>query len=159
MSDQNNEILARVATNTLEQLAFLFSFPDDGQVEPDVESAVAARVLFSGPFRGALVITVSAQVLSELTANMLGVDSEDETTTEQRDDALKETINVICGNLLPAVAGRQAVFDIDAPEIITEREAIKEAVEKYDGLPLTSKVNLDIDGEPCRLYLFGESES
>jgi CheY-specific phosphatase CheX len=156
MNEQNNEILSRVVTETLEQLAFLFSFPDDGQAKVDLDSAVAARVLFTGPFSGALVITVSAQVLSELTANMLGVECEEETTSEQKDDALKETVNVICGNLLPAIAGKRAVFDINVPKIITEGEKIKEAIEKHDGLPPTSMVTLDIDGEQCSLYLFGD---
>jgi chemotaxis protein CheY-P-specific phosphatase CheC len=155
MNRQNNEILSRVVAETLEQLAFLFSFPADGEAETAIDSGVAARVLFAGPFSGALVIIVSSQVLSELTANMLGVDGEDETTSEQKDDALKETINVICGNLLPAIAGKQAVFDIDAPEIITEDEEIKGAVETHEGLPPTSEVILEIDGEPCRVCLFG----
>jgi chemotaxis protein CheY-P-specific phosphatase CheC len=156
MNKQNSEILSRVAVDTLEQLAFLFSFPDDEQVKTDVDSAVAAHVSFSGPFSGALVITVSPQVLIELTANMLGVDCEEGTTSDQKDDALKEMINVICGNLLPAIAGKKAVFDIDVPKIISEYEEIKEATERYDGLPPTSMVILDIDGEQCGLYLFGD---
>jgi chemotaxis protein CheY-P-specific phosphatase CheC len=156
MNKQNSEMLSRVATDTLEQLAFLFSFPENDKVKMDIDFALAARVLFTGPFSGALVITVSAQVLSELTANMLGVDCEEGTTSDQKDDALKETINVICGNLLPAIAGKRAVFDIDVPKIISGYEEIKEATEKYDGLPPTSMVILDIDGEQCGLYLFGD---
>ena len=156
MNEQIKETLSRVAAETLEQLAFLFSFPEDEPGNTDFDSAVAARVLFTGLFSGALVITVSAQVLSELTANMLGVDCEEETTLGQKDDALKETINVICGNLLPPIAGKQAVFDIGSPEIIKGGEAIKEATEKYNGRSPTSMVKLDIDGEQCFLYLFGD---
>ena len=154
MNEQNNEILSRVVAETLEQLAFLLSFPYDGQAKEELDSSVAARVLFTGPFSGAIVIAVSAKVLSELTANMLGVDCEEETTSDQKEDALKETVNVICGNLLPVIAGKRAVFDIDVPKIITEGEKIKEAIEKYDGLPPASKVTLDIDGAQFSLYLF-----
>lgn len=155
MNEHNNEILSRVASETLEQLTFLFSFPADEKIKTELDSVAVARVMFTGPFSGALVITVSAQVLSELTANMLGVDCEEVTTSHQKDDALKESINVICGNLLPAIAGRQAIFDIGSPEIITGSEAIKEATEEYAGCPPTSIVSLDIDGEQCTLYLFG----
>jgi len=157
MNQRNNEILSGVAADTLEQLAFLFSFPGDGRSETDLDSALAARVLFTGPFSGALLIIVSDPVLSELTSNMLGVDSEQETTADQKDDALKETINVICGNLLPAVAGKESVFDMDAPKIIRDPEEIKAAVEKYNGEPPTSTAMLDIDGELCGLYLFGDA--
>lgn len=156
MNERNNKILTSVATETLEQLAFLFSFPDDGQSEKDFDSSVAARVLFTGPFSGALVMTISVQVLSELTSNMLGVESEQETTSEQNNDALKEAINVICGNLLPAIAGKKAVFDINEPRVIGEPEEIKAAIEKYNGHPPASIAMLDIDGEKCALYLFGD---
>jgi len=155
MNEQVKEILSRVAVETLEQLAYIFSFPEDGPGETDYDSAMAASVSFAGPFAGGLVMAVSPQVVFELAANMLGVDYE-ETTLDQQYDALKESMNVICGNLLPAIAGKQAVFDIGSPEIITGGEAIKEATEKYNGRSPTSMVRLDIDGEQCALFLFGD---
>ncbi|MBW2359013.1 MAG: chemotaxis protein CheX [Deltaproteobacteria bacterium] len=129
--------------------------PEDGPGEIEYDSLMAASVSFAGPFAGGLVMTVSPQVVFELAANMLGVDNE-ETTLDQQYDALKESMNVICGNLLPAITGKQAVFNIGSPEIITGGEAIKEATEKYNGRSPTSMVRLDIDGEQCVLFLFGD---
>jgi chemotaxis protein CheY-P-specific phosphatase CheC len=152
MSEQVKELLSRVAGETLEKLAFMFSFPEDERGGMILDSAVAATVSFTGPFSGTLVMTVSNQLLPELAANMLGVDDE-ETTLDQQHDALKETINIICGNLLPAVAGEEAVFNIDAPLIIAEVESIKEAIKKYSNKP-ASIAKLNIDESECDLFLF-----
>ena len=156
MNEQAIEILTRVAGETLEQLAFIFSFPEEERDTLEDDSLVATSVSFAGPFSGTLVMTISAQILQELTANMLGMDDEEEIALDQQHDALKETINVICGNLLPAIAGKKAVFDLDAPKIIDEAEAIKKAAKTNDGRAPTAIVRLDIDDEPCDLFLFGD---
>ena len=153
MSEQLKEILSRVAGETLEQLAFIFSLPEDERGCMILDSAVvAAFISFSGSFSGKLVMTVSNQLLPELAANMLGVD-EEETELNQQHDALKETINIICGNLLPSIAGNEVVFDIDAPVIITEVEAIKDVIKDNDNKP-ASLVKLNIEESECDLFLF-----
>ena len=152
MSEQLKEILSIVAGETLEKLAFMFSFPEDERGTMILDSAVAATISFAGPFSGTLVMTVSNQLLPELAANMLGVDDE-ETTLDQQHDALKETINIICGNLLPAIAGKEVVFNIDAPVIIAGVEAIKKAIEDHDNKP-ASIVKLNIEESECDLFLF-----
>lgn len=152
MSEQLKEILSIVARDTLEKLSFMFSFPEDERCGMILDSVVAATILFSGPFSGTLVMTVSNQLLPELAANMLGVDDE-ETTLDQQHDALKETINIICGNLLPAIAGKEVVFNIDAPVIISGVEAIKNAIEDHGNKPV-SIVKLNIEESECDLFLF-----
>ena len=96
------------------------------------------------------MMTVSEGVLTELSANMLGVDDQD-TDREQRLDALKETINILCGNLLPALAGKEAVFDIGAPKIEGEEEGF---AAPSDDASDASSLRLSFDGEPCDLRLF-----
>ncbi len=97
-------------------LCSLFLKRKSGEITYD--SAVAASVSFAGPFSGNLIMVVSGQILPELTGNMLGVDDNAETTLEQRHDALKELINVICGNLLPTIAGKHSIFNVNAPVIL-----------------------------------------
>ncbi len=46
------------------------------------------------------------------------MDDGDEIPPDQQQDALKELCNVLCGNLLPEVAGSKAVFDLAAPELL-----------------------------------------
>ena len=144
------KILSTVAVETLEKLAFIFAFPDDERDIEQQEPAVVAWVSFSGFFSGTLAIKVSKQVLPEITANMLGVEGEEETTWVQQQDALKETINIICGNLLPAIAGKQRVFNIDTPMIIADGESML----PDDGRSPASIARLALDDGRCDLFLF-----
>jgi CheY-specific phosphatase CheX len=148
MSDPIKQRLHRVAEEILEKLAFMFSFPEDDRDETDYESALAASVSFTGPFSGALVMVVSDQILPELTGNMLGIDDDEGTSLEQRHDALKELINVICGNLLPAIAGKHSIFHVNAPTILPEGTKITN-----DDKPV-SVARLSIEDEPCDILLF-----
>ncbi len=100
--------LLEAATETFESLAYLFAEPgitDDIPGE-DVEGVVA--VAFSGPSHGGVIMQLSGGVLPALAANMLGLD--DPTSGHDQRDALGEAANVICGNVLPRVAGSAAVF-------------------------------------------------
>jgi hypothetical protein len=64
-------------------------------------------------------------VAPELAVNMLGLDDDVQVSPADQKDALREMLNIICGNLLPALAGDQAVFDIEAPEIFLHTDAGK----------------------------------
>ncbi len=55
-----------------------------------------------------------------LAANMLG---QDEAPSERlQRDARGEVANVICGNVLPMIAGADGAFDLDAPRLIDANE-------------------------------------
>jgi CheY-specific phosphatase CheX len=144
--------LSQVAVETLEQLAFIFAEPvDEGRNEdPDEgEEMVAAAVAFGGPFAGRLVIAIAAEVLPELASNMLGVEDASDIGVDQQHDALKETLNVICGNLLPALAGKQAIFKIGAPDMIPAGQTGIEA----GGDQTVTRAKLDLDEGYCQLSL------
>jgi CheY-specific phosphatase CheX len=108
------EKLQQATTRTFELLAFLCAAEPDA-TPPDAEVA-AASIGFSGPQAGYLRLRVPQRMVATIAANMLGLD-EAETTADQQRDALGETLNVICGNLLPALEGPQAVFRVLAPEV------------------------------------------
>lgn len=154
MKQQIKETLYRVAEDILEKLAFIFSFPEEERESIDYDSAVAARVSFRGPFTGTLVMVVSDQILPELAGNMLGLDDGEVSTLDQQHDALKELINVICGNLLPAVAGKQSIFNVDAPEIISKDEPILSG----DGPDPVAIARMDLDDQQCDLLFFTDGE-
>jgi len=115
--------LTQVANDTLEKLAFLFAFPDSERVDDGPDPTVVGRVAFFGYFNGSLLMRISSSVIPELAGNMLGLDDGAEISDVQQHDALKEIINVICGNLLPTVAGDQVEFNIEAPKILSSGEA------------------------------------
>jgi len=105
---------------TCETLAFMFPMPppEDAPEPGEQEHAEVARVrvYFDGPITGSMVLSMPRSMLPMLAANMLGLD-EDETTADQRRDAACELCNVVCGNLLPAMAGDEPVFSVSPPEI------------------------------------------
>ncbi|RPI62341.1 MAG: chemotaxis protein CheX [Planctomycetaceae bacterium] len=119
MSNLWDDELAAVASETFETLAFMCPMgPDETS---DKSGAVSAWITFAGPFGGAIKLLVAPEMLTELATNMLGLDDESgPPTREQQLDALKELLNVICGNLLPRVAGSEAVFNVAAPTILAD---------------------------------------
>jgi hypothetical protein len=67
------------------------------------------------------MLRVSENLLAPLANNMLGLEcDQDSPTYAQQIDALKEMLNVACGNLLPELAGTQAVFNLSAPQFQEE---------------------------------------
>jgi len=154
MEQKIKSIIAGVTNETLEKLAFFFAFPDDerdGGVPPP---AITGRVEFSGYFPGSLAIRLSTSSLSELSANMLGLDEDDDIPAQDQQDAFKEVINVICGNALPAIAGDQVEFNIGAPEILSESD-VQTEVSKENCMCV---VKLMIDDGFCDVYFFMEGQ-
>jgi CheY-specific phosphatase CheX len=105
-------LLAAAAT-TFESLALLLPTPEPSAAEAAAAPAHAVRLAFDGPFRGWLALRVTDDVARALAENMLGAAEADAALVR---DALGEVANVVCGNLLPAIAGRAAVFHLQAPE-------------------------------------------
>lgn len=117
--------LFQAAALTFEGLGFIYAEADltEGQEQAPVEAA--ARVRFTGPMTGQLEVRVAGGILGELAANMLGQDKPPGPGTQR--DALGELTNVICGNLLPKLAGSHVVFDLSKPEVRSRSEDMEEA--------------------------------
>jgi CheY-specific phosphatase CheX len=106
--------LYKSAALTFEELAFMFETPE-GETSDGAAMEAAACVNFRGIFSGKLIIQVYDGLLAAIAMNMLG---EDEAPSyKEQCDALGEIANVICGNVLPAIAGSKEVFHLNAPVI------------------------------------------
>lgn len=152
MSEQIKEILRRVAEDVMEKLAFLLSFGSEESSQSD--TFAAASISFSGSVRGTLIMTISDQVLPQLAGNMLGLDDDEETTNEQQQDAVKELINVICGNLLPAISGKQHIFHIEPPRLVSEEiQSYIDALLLKNSTASLISVNLPLEDGECDLFL------
>ena len=149
MNEKINKVISNVVTGTIEKLVFMFASPYTPENSSEENPEIGVSVPFNGPFSGTLGMKVAGEVLSEIAVNMLGVDNEDEISPEDQNDALKETINVLCGNILPVIGGKQAVFNIGAPELIPEGEDMK----VKSGEKLVSDVKLSLDEGRCDLVL------
>jgi chemotaxis protein CheY-P-specific phosphatase CheC len=118
MSESDKELLRDVFAEVVENLAFMFTEEPEEDAMLSAEGGwVCARMNFMGPFTGALALAVPVEMCPEITANVLGLDPEDELVTDQPYDALKELLNVTCGNVLIAMAGEDPVFDLTVPEV------------------------------------------
>lgn len=77
-----------------------------------------------------------------LAATMLGMDDECADADELGVEALRETVSILCGDLLNQMAGQESVFDLGAPDVreqFAARPADGSAVEAWfliDGHPL-----------------------
>ena len=141
-----DDLLARVAQETFETLAFMYSVHEqDAPTGPPM----TAEVHFRGPVHGRLVLTVSDSMLPALGMNMLGCDDEQSTDEAQQRDALKEVLNVICGNLLPLLYNQYDVFDVQAPAV--------PAMPTPPDVPIDGQARLYLDGGLVHVALYIEA--
>ena len=121
MTSKMEQALLQSAGLTFEGLGFVFPTEalDDDQLAAPLQATVS--VDFCGPFSGTLVLQLYGDLLPTIAMNMLGSD-EPPSASLQR-DALGEMGNVICGNVLPAIAGDRVVFNLRAPRVVISAEA------------------------------------
>ncbi len=113
MNEKIVEALYRAAILTFEELGFMLPVTDLDELQQYASPDFAARVDFHGPFTGHLIVQLGGGVLPILAANMLG--EEKAPVQAMQLDALGEITNIVCGNLLPEIAGADKVFHLDAP--------------------------------------------
>lgn len=119
-----HEILFDVMADVLEQFAFMFLAPvESGELPLRGREFLHAGIQFSGPFSGWLSVYASPSFCLQLAANVLGMEPA-ELTPEHAEDALRELVNVACGELLVALAGRKTIFDLSVP--VLERITVTE---------------------------------
>ena len=116
MSSSLETQLYLAATLTFEELAFLCPTAVGDDPRPDASAAHVVSVRFRGRLRGRLELAIAPQLLPNIAMNMLGLDAPPPVQVQR--DALGEIANVICGNVLPAVAGATTVLDLAAPETV-----------------------------------------
>ena len=150
MTQQIRHILTVVANETLEKLAFIFAFADDERSNDGPGPAMTGRVDFNGYFSGVLMMRISQGAVTELAANLLGLGDDCEISDVEQQDAFKEMLNVICGNLLPAIAGDRREFNIGPPAVLAEDEARQEL--KKENPLCVARLMLE-DGF-CDLYFY-----
>lgn len=113
MTTTLNEELLATSVGVLEDLCFVCPDPTDGST-PKAGDGITVQVGFRGPAKGRLALRFVGVPQQDIAAAMLGDDDTVLSTAETR-DAIGEVANVICGQLLPRIAGDTAVFDLDPP--------------------------------------------
>jgi len=123
MSENLEEAVSSALLLVMETSAFMTVWPyqetDGDLAQPDV----VASMTFCGPFSGRLTLHVASEVLPLLTQNMLGELDPMDSVEEKGRDALRESLNMICGNLLTAWQGEDPIFNLSPPEIVSPEDA------------------------------------
>ena len=115
MTSELTSELKQAAISAFEQLGFLLPDQDISEEQEAAVITASCQVRFRGPYSGMMTVATAGSYLEELTGNMLG-DGESP-PVELVLDALGELTNVICGNVLPALGGKDAVFDLSPPNV------------------------------------------
>jgi len=146
--------LSRATTATFEELALLFPEHQLTDEQTAAPLGLAVSVDFRGPFNGRLVLEVSTSILPLAASNMLG-EHEGKQPQLQR-DALGELANVICGNVLPAIAGQEAVFHLSAPKVHEDATAVSR---EHDAAQARTEFGVEDGRARVALYVFGDAEA
>ena len=106
--------LADVVTAVLGDLAFMIS---DAEPAPPPPGAVWLRgeVSYDGPAQGTLCCLCTREVAAQLAANLLGTEAYEAEAQTGAEDALREFINVLCGQLVVIWHGKTATFTLGIP--------------------------------------------
>ncbi len=117
MQQQATEILTQVLSEVLANLAFMFTEDESPDPVPD-DQWLEVTIHYHGPRSAALCLRCSRGFSILMAANLLGVDQESEDPEPKADDAVKEFMNVVCGQLITTMHGSDDVFDVSIPDII-----------------------------------------
>lgn len=145
MKTDTIDILARVTLEVLERYAFIISDPPSEDMGPDDFPSPLWMVLigYRGPTRGAIGLAAPPALARQIAANLYGTER-DEVSDEQAQDALKEFLNITCGDYLHEIEGNEPIFDLTSPalepgahELVMRHACAKpHATLNAEGLPL-----------------------
>ncbi len=117
MQDQKISTLTTVLSDVLANLAFMFT--DDGEFEAPVgERWLETSIGYDGPVSGTLQLNCTEPFAVQMAGNLLGMDSDGELTEQESMDAIKEFMNVLCGQYVTAAYGTEDVFNLTIPEVL-----------------------------------------
>lgn len=149
-NDSVNEIMCYTAVSVLETAAFLLVDDETIEFSRNIISGLeGASIQFRGFREGRVFLWMSEKTADVAAVNMLGVDEGYEVSDKQRNDVLKEILNMITGNLLTAMFGDRAVFKLCIPEIVNNEEVIENLPETVIAISVEESpiaVCIDLNG-------------
>ena len=148
-----NNVLIESLTEALETIAFMMALPPEDEL-PTPTKGVLVRIDFAGPESGTVELWADNEFAQMMTANMMGLEPDDEEAQNKSLDAVKELANITAGILLTKLTDSPAdMFNLTVPQ----------AQEQLDSLAWETFVNqndvtvLDVDGFPVATRLLMNS--
>jgi CheY-specific phosphatase CheX len=143
MNDDWKRALSEALLEVFESLCFMLPRPARESLPPEPAgvSRVVLAVDFSGAGEGRLHLTLPDVMVASIASAMLGED--EPPPLQEQYDAVCELANIVCGNVLPRIAGGRAVFDLSSPRVIATLDADSSA-----GFDASARVHMD-EGLVC----------
>jgi CheY-specific phosphatase CheX len=111
------EIFSGSLLSVLENMAFIFADPSPADMGPEApEQALLARMTYRGMENGTVCVAAPFGLCREIAVNMLGAGPGELSASEVL-DALRELLNMSCGQFLTERFGEELVFDLSIPEV------------------------------------------
>lgn len=148
--------LQAAASSVLESTAFALIEPQESVINAHYSNPCEAGALlrFAGPFSGALVAMTSEKLAGALAADMVGLENEFSGLVDGN-DAMKEILNIICGEFLPCIFKDQDVYSVQSPVDLARPDL--EALTAPGRGEIIAQSELVIEGEALSLLLLRES--
>lgn len=132
-------------TCALEQFAFMFiDFEEEEFEEEFYRPYFGGSINFEGAgHRGEIEVYICEEQTYELAANVIGKDPTD-INEAQAQDAIKELVNIVCGEVSVRLFGRDHIYHLSIPEFLRpETDELNELTESEFAIPFT------VDDEPA----------
>ena len=139
-----------IALNTFEVTCFMFPM-DEWEIEEEEldypDGSTRSIVGFDGAAKGGMVINPNESLLTAIAANMLGIDVP---TEEEKEGALCEIANIICGNTVPLFAKndknhKKSLTQMTKSELISEVRRLQNQISDFDHELIALQVTKVID--------------
>lgn len=111
--------LSHAVHEVFENLCFMLPREETnvrGEGEASLQAQVLVEVSFDGSQRGLVRVALPAAMLPLVASAMLGEDVP--VPLAEQEAAVRELANIVCGNVLPRIAGERAVFDLGVPRLV-----------------------------------------
>lgn len=148
MREQVVESVSATFLGIVEQLTFMFGEPAaKSTVLAADDDYVVAHLDFTGDVKGWLSLAVPTGCVAEIAANILGLEVDELDPSSLAPDSLGEVLNVICGHVIMAIAGKNADFRLGGP-VLSEASPtfLAEAVSSDDWLGFMLEENMVLLG-------------
>lgn len=120
MKTKIEKALKESAIKTFEDICFMYLEPELEGEQENLALEAASQVKFKGDYNGKLVVETRGGLFAAIAANMLGNDLP---SFQQKNDALGEVANIICGNVVPSLGRKSGQeYKIESPVVLSVDE-------------------------------------
>ena len=116
MQEQKTATLATILSEVLQDLAFMFSDGEEDETTPG-EVWLETEIAYEGASCGGLRLLCTRHFAATLATNLLGAEPDHVTNASEAHDAVKEFMNIVCGQLVTAWYGTEDVYNLTIPTI------------------------------------------